>query len=76
MNENFSLTSGILEVSSSGKFMIVKSQIFQNYAIQSPIGLIFETAELSVIDSTNFFQNEPLTPENILVEITSNCNKL
>ena len=70
------MISGIFEVSSNGKFEIKHSQIFQNYAIQSPIGLIFDTVEPSIIDSSNFYQNEALTPQNVLTEVINNCTKL
>jgi len=54
----------------------LNSLIYQNYAIESPVGLIFDTVESSMIVNSSFYQNEALSPEEVLAEITGNCSKL
>ena len=65
-----------MEVSSSGKLELISCKIYNNYAIESPLGLIFETVEDSVIDSSEIYNNLAISPAGILFEITTQCELL
>ena len=65
-----------MEVSSSGKLELRGSKIHSNYAIESPLGLIFETVDDSIIDNSEIYSNQAFSPVVVLLEITSQCELL
>ena len=65
-----------MEVSSSGKLEIKNCKIYNNYAIESPLGLIFETVDDSVIDNSEIYNNQALNKTTMLFEVTTQCELL
>jgi hypothetical protein len=47
---NFALTSGVAKINSNGYFYFYDSAINRNYAKNSPISLVFDSVNLSVLD--------------------------
>ena len=68
---NFASISGVIRVADNGYFEIYNSQIYNNYASQSPISELFNSAFVSVIDNTTIYKNEALSYEEILSELNS-----
>ena len=68
---NFASVSGVIRVADNGYFEIYNSQIYNNYASQSPISELFNSAFVSVIDNTTIYKNEALSYEEILSELNS-----
>ena len=66
---NFASISGVIRVADNGYFEIYNSQIFNNYASQSPISELFNSAFVSVIDNTTIYKNEALSYDEILSEL-------
>ena len=60
----------------NGYFEIYSSQIYNNYASQSPISELFNSAVMSVIDNTTIYNNEALTYNEIVTEFNITCEKL
>ena len=65
-----------MEVSSSGKIELRNSKIYNNYAIESPLGLIFETVENSIIDHSEIYNNKALNTTYVLSEVSTQCEIL
>ena len=68
---NFASVSGVIRVADNGYFEIYNSQIFNNYASQSPISELFNSAFVSIIDNTTIYKNEALSYNEILSELNS-----
>ena len=68
---NFASVSGVIRVADNGYFEIYDSQIYSNYASQSPISELFDSAFVSVIDNTTIYQNEALSYNEIQSEFGS-----
>ena len=68
---NFASVSGVIRVADNGYFEIYDSQIFNNYASQSPISELFNSAFVSIIDNTAIYKNEALSYNEILSELNS-----
>ena len=68
---NFASVSGVVRVADNGYFEIYDSQIFNNYASQSPISELFNSAFVSIIDNTTIYKNEALSYDEILSELNS-----
>ena len=68
---NFASVSGVIRVADNGYFEIYNSQIFNNYASQSPISELFNSALVSVIDNTTIYKNEALSYDEILYELNN-----
>ena len=68
---NFASVSGVIRVADNGYFEIYNSQIFNNYASQSPISEMFNSAFVSIIDNTTIYKNEALSYDEILSELNS-----
>ena len=68
---NFASVSGVIRVADNGYFEIYDSQVFNNYASQSPISELFNSAFVSVIDNTTIYKNEALSYDEILSELNS-----
>ena len=68
---NFASISGVIRVADNGYFEIYDSQIYNNYASQSPISELFNSAFESVIDNTTIYRNEALSYDEILSELNS-----
>ena len=68
---NFASVSGVIRVADNGYFEIYDSQIFNNYASQSPISELFNSAFVSVLDNTTIYRNEALSYDEILSELNS-----
>ena len=68
---NFASVSGVIRVADNGYFEIYNSQMLNNYASQSPISELFDSAFVSVIDNTTIYKNEALTYDEILSEFNS-----
>ena len=68
---NFASISGVIRVADNGYFEIYDSQIFNNYASQSPISELFNSAFVSVLDNTTIYRNEALSYDEILSELNS-----
>ena len=66
---NFASVSGVIRVADNGYFEIYNSQIYDNYASQSPISELFNSAFVSVIDNTTIYKNEALSYDQILSEL-------
>ena len=66
---NFASVSGVIRVADNGYFEIYDSQVFNNYASQSPISELFNSAFVSVIDNTTIYKNEALSYDEILSEL-------
>ena len=66
---NFASVSGVIRVADNGYFEIYNSQIYDNYASQSPISELFNSAFVSVIDNTTIYKNEALSYDEILSEL-------
>ena len=66
---NFASVSGVIRVADNGYFEIYNSQIFNNYASQSPISELFNSAFVSVIDNTTIYKNEALSYDEIMFEL-------
>ena len=66
---NFASVSGVIRVADNGYFEIYDSQIYSNYASQSPISELFDSAFVSVIDNTTIYKNEALSYDEILSEL-------
>ena len=66
---NFASVSGVIRVADNGYFEIYDSQVFNNYASQSPISELFNSAFVSVIDNTTIYENEALSYDEILSEL-------
>ena len=66
---NFASVSGVIRVADNGYFEIYDSQIYNNYASQSPISELFNSAFVSVIDNTTIYKNEALSYDEILSEL-------
>ena len=60
----------------NGYFEIYNSQIYNNYASQSPISELFNSALTSIIHNTTIYGNEALTYDEILTEFNITCQKL
>ena len=60
----------------NGYFEIYSSQIYNNYASQSPISELFNSAVVSVIDNTTIYSNEALTYDEIVTEFNIACEML
>ena len=60
----------------NGHFEVFNSQIYNNYASQSPISELFNSAIISVIDNTTIYSNEALTNDEITAEFNTRCSKL
>ena len=65
-----------MEVSSSGKLELRNSKMYNNYAIESPLGLIFETVDNSIIDNSEIYNNKALTKSIVLSEVSTQCEVL
>ena len=66
---NFASISGVIRVADNGYFEIYDSQLYNNYASQSPISELFNSAFVSVIDNTTIYRNEALSYDEILSEL-------
>ena len=75
-NNNFASISGVIRVTDNGYFEIYNSQIYNNYASQSPISELFNSALTSIIDNTTIYSNEALTYDEIMTEFNTRCDKL
>ena len=75
ISNNFAITNGIFTTESSGRIEFYNSQIFDNYAFENPIGLIFVANKDSIIDSTEIYRNEIVPPLSLIAEM-NNCAKL
>ena len=60
----------------NGYFEIYSNLIYNNYATQSPISQLFNSAVMSVIDNTTIYGNEALTYDEIANEFNVRCDKL
>ena len=60
----------------NGYFEIYNSQIYNNYASQSSISELFNSALTSIIDNTTIYSNEALTYSEIEIEFNTRCDKL
>ena len=60
----------------NGYFEIYDSQIYNNYASQSPISELFNSAVMYIIDNTTIHNNEALTYDEIANEFNIRCDKL
>ena len=76
INENFALTSGVINVGQNGQFEFYASRIFNNYANNNPVSLIFITALDSVFDFTEIYGNKGLKKSEIVNEFGGNCSLL
>ena len=68
---NFASVSGVIRVADNGYFEIYNSQIYNNYASQSPISELFNSAFVSIIDNTTIYKNEALSYNEVLSELNS-----
>ena len=68
---NFASVSGVIRVADNGYFEIYDSMIYSNYASQSPISELFDSAFVSVIENTTIYQNEALSYNEIQSEFGS-----
>ena len=66
---NFASVSGVIRVADNGYFEIYDSQMYNNYASQSPISELFNSAFVSIIDNTTIYRNEALSYDEILSEL-------
>ncbi|CAI2370495.1 unnamed protein product [Moneuplotes crassus] len=75
IKNNFALSGGLARAINNGYFSIVNSTITQNHAIQASIAQIFDASETSTVDSSELFNNSPITSNEYESETTS-CSKL
>ena len=68
---NFASVSGVIRVADNGYFEIYDSQIYNNYASQSPISELFNSAFVSIIDNTTIYKNEALSYDEVQSELNS-----
>ena len=73
---NFASVSGVVRVIDNGHYEIYNSQIYNNYASQSPISEMFDSVFTSVIDNSTMYNNIALTYDEIVEELNQNCYRL
>ena len=73
---NFASVSGVVRVIDNGHYEIYSSQIYNNYASQSPISEMFDSVFTSVIDNSTMYNNIALTEEEIVRELNDSCTRL
>ena len=73
---NFAVTSGIARTDSSGYFEFYSSTITQNFAVNYIISVLFDSVNLSVIDSSEIYENKPMTLSEVINEINNECVNL
>ena len=73
---NFASVSGVVRVIDNGHYEIYSSQIYNNYASQSPISEMFDSVFTSVIGNSTMYNNIALTEEEIVRELNDSCTRL
>jgi hypothetical protein len=76
IENNFALKSGVVKIDSNGYFYFYDSVITKNYAKNNPISLLFDSANLSIIDKCKIYGNSMIIMDHILAEINIMCSKL
>lgn len=71
INDNFAITSGVVEVTLNGYFEFYDSVIFNNYANGSPVSLILDCATTSLLSNTSLYQNHAFSKSELSTEFTS-----
>ena len=73
---NFASISGVIRVADNGYFELYSSQLYNNYASQSSISELFNSALTSIVDNTTIYGNEALTNDEITTEFNTRCARL
>ena len=60
----------------NGYFELYNSQLYNNYASQSSISELFNSALTSIVDNTTIYSNEALTNDEITTEFNTRCARL
>ncbi|CAI2377304.1 unnamed protein product [Moneuplotes crassus] len=76
IHSNFALKYGAFEVTSGSKISFKNSSLYNNFAIQNPVGSILETVEASEFTNCSIYDNSYLTNEEVIEEIQAGCDKL
>ena len=58
------------KLSNNGFMKFVGSEVFSNFAIQTPIAQFFDSSETSVIENTKIHNNEYMTPDQVHHEMS------
>ena len=70
---NFAIQGGVISTSAGGHFEFYESRILNNYAISIPVGLIFDTTNVSQLNNCLIRENIAMTKSDFLKEININC---
>ena len=73
---NFAVSSGVIEATNNGYFEFYNTTIRNNYAVSSSVGLLFDVAGVSKVQSSTIEENMVLASSDVLKEVTVLCNYL
>ncbi|CAI2361915.1 unnamed protein product [Moneuplotes crassus] len=76
ISNNFGVTSGVFEIESGAVLKILQSEIYENYAIQYPVGTFLSAFTPSIISNTKIYSNNAIFESDLTEELSSSCVKL
>ncbi|CAI2368076.1 unnamed protein product [Moneuplotes crassus] len=76
ISNNFGVTNGVFEIESGAVLKILQSAIYENYAIQYPVGAFLSAFTPSIISNTQIYSNNAIFEPDVAVELSSSCIRL
>ncbi|CAI2360413.1 unnamed protein product [Moneuplotes crassus] len=76
ISNNFGITNGVFEIESGAVLKILQSAIYENYAIQYPVGAFLSAFTPSIISNTQIYSNSAVFETDLAVELSPSCIRL